>query len=76
MEKISDPPLAEKEGVEHIFSEEFEKQRENKKLTNEAKQELNMFKAQLAKKQDFPDSVRDSEALRVAISKARENMDI
>lgn len=69
-------PLVEKEGIAEIFVSEKDKQVKPKKITQEAKIELNKFKNDLTKLDDTPETVRDSEAILVGIKKARQELGI
>jgi len=74
--KDLEAPLVEKEGIAQLFVGEKARQVKPKKITQEAKIELNKFKNDLTKLDDTPETVRDSEAILVGIKKARQELGI
>jgi len=61
VQKYSDSPLVQPEK---------ERQRSTKKFTQEAAQELNIHKEELKQEPNIPNSIRDSEALKIAIRRS------
>jgi hypothetical protein len=74
--KDLETPLVEKEGIAKIFTGDKPRQVKPKKITQNAKIEINKFKEDLSKLEDTPENVRDSEAILIAIKKSRKELGI